>query len=81
MTLFFWSKNLDPEYVVALYSPSNRSLPLTCAFTPRCCTRRSSYTLPVHSSLIDLLGQIFLVIAFEVAARMGADVINVDGVK
>ncbi|KAJ9094702.1 hypothetical protein QFC21_005859 [Naganishia friedmannii] len=53
MTLFFWSKNLDPD----------------------------SYTLPVHSSLIDLLGQIFLVIAFEVAALMGADVVNVDGVR
>jgi hypothetical protein len=31
--------------------------------------------------MIDLLGQTFLVVAFEIAAWLGADVINADGMR
>jgi solute carrier family 41 len=58
MTNFFWSKELDPEYV-----------PLQC-----CLADISSYTLPLHSSLIDLFGQLLLVGAFECARIAGRDV-------
>ncbi|KAL7410682.1 hypothetical protein BDY24DRAFT_398981 [Mrakia frigida] len=51
LTLFFWSRNLDPD----------------------------SYTLPIHSSLIDLIGQVLLVVAFEIAAAMGGNVRVIDG--
>ncbi|WWD21552.1 hypothetical protein CI109_106038 [Kwoniella shandongensis] len=47
MTLFFWSKNLDPD----------------------------SYTLPIHSALVDFLGQLLLMVAYEICILQGEDVI------
>ncbi|WVQ75925.1 hypothetical protein IAR50_005560 [Cryptococcus sp. DSM 104548] len=47
MTLFFWSKNLDPD----------------------------SYTLPIHSALVDFLGQLLLMVAYEVCIAQGKDVV------
>lgn len=58
MTNFFWSKELDPEYVLFR----------------RVHAHTSSYTLPLHSSLIDLFGQLLLVGAFECARLAGRDV-------
>ncbi|ORY30356.1 hypothetical protein BCR39DRAFT_529359 [Naematelia encephala] len=50
MTLFFWSRNLDPD----------------------------SYTLPLHSAVVDFLGQLFLVAAYEICIKQGADVLVKD---
>ncbi|WWC59537.1 uncharacterized protein I303_102093 [Kwoniella dejecticola CBS 10117] len=47
MTLFFWSKDLDPD----------------------------SYTLPIHSALVDFLGQLLLMLAYEICIWQGKDVI------
>ncbi|TYJ56006.1 hypothetical protein B9479_003248 [Cryptococcus floricola] len=48
MTLFFWSKNLDPD----------------------------SYTLPIHSALVDFLGQLLLMVAYEICISQGKDVMD-----
>ncbi|WRT64715.1 uncharacterized protein IL334_001649 [Kwoniella shivajii] len=50
MTLFFWSKDLDPD----------------------------SYTLPIHSALVDFLGQLLLMLAYEICIWEGKDVLVVD---
>ncbi|WVW78359.1 hypothetical protein I302_100313 [Kwoniella bestiolae CBS 10118] len=47
MTLFFWSKDLDPD----------------------------SYTLPIHSALVDFLGQLLLMLAYEICIWQGKDVV------
>lgn len=36
--------------------------------------RPSSYCLPILNSLIDLFGQLLLLLAFEMSALLGADV-------
>lgn len=35
---------------------------------------RSSYCLPILNSLVDLAGQLLLLLAFEMSALLGADV-------
>ncbi|WVQ83299.1 hypothetical protein IAT38_005438 [Cryptococcus sp. DSM 104549] len=50
MTLFFWSKDLDPD----------------------------SYTLPIHSALVDFLGQLLLMCAYEICIFEGRDVLVKD---
>ncbi|WVF69743.1 hypothetical protein IAT40_004522 [Kwoniella sp. CBS 6097] len=47
MTMFFWSKDLDPD----------------------------SYTLPIHSALVDFLGQLILMLAYEICILEGKDVL------
>ena len=39
-----------------------------------CFVSCSSYTLPIHSALIDLLGQSLLVAAYEIASALGTQV-------
>jgi len=39
-----------------------------------CIVLCSSYTLPIHSAIIDLLGQLLLVAAYEIAAALGTQV-------
>ncbi|WWD07605.1 hypothetical protein V865_005706 [Kwoniella europaea PYCC6329] len=53
MTLFFWSKDLDPD----------------------------SYTLPIHSALVDFLGQLLLMLAYEICIWQGKDVVIHDKVE
>ena len=56
-----------------------------CSRTQRDCSRLrgdklaradmgSSYTLPLHSALVDFIGQLFLMVAYEVCIARGLDV-------
>ncbi|GMK53856.1 hypothetical protein CspeluHIS016_0104420 [Cutaneotrichosporon spelunceum] len=52
---------------------------LLCAqfFTLFCWHRNldpDSYTLPIHSAIVDFVGQLLLVVAYEIARRLGRDV-------
>jgi len=61
MTLFFWSKDLDPE-LVSCCEKSDRG------------ANNSSYTLPIHSALVDFLGQLILMAVYEICNSTGRDV-------
>lgn len=65
LTLFFWSKDLDPEYV--LFPSPNFARTLIKFF--------SSYTLPIHSALVDFMGQLLLMLAYETCISLGRDVV------
>jgi solute carrier family 41 len=68
LTLFFWSKDLDPEQVVYLLT----------AYWPIADVYHSSYTLPIHSALIDFIGQLLLALAYEMCIWQGRDVMVVE---
>lgn len=74
MTLFFWSKDLDPEYV---FYPVMSLIPFPF-FRPfdtdSNADSPSSYTLPLHSALVDFIGQCLLMLAYEVCIARGMDV-------
>ena len=40
-----------------------------------CVTDISSYTLPIQSALVDLIGHLLLVLAYEICIRLGRDVV------
>lgn len=70
LTLYFWSKDLDPEYVPL---PTRAPFPFVSSQSRRM-LMPSSYTLPIHSALVDFLGQLLLMVAYEICILQNMDV-------